>query len=138
MASLNDNLFTRFVDHAGLQQFECDQQIQWCALKLFMVGIGITCLFFKDSTVTKPTAASACRRYLCIAYQPLKRCLQISCISLEALALNSRPTLRYWKHHSTLMTYRECAAGISYIVRRHMLRDNCDQFHSNYTTHLTH
>jgi hypothetical protein len=113
MASLNDNLFTRFVDYAGSQQFGYDPQIQWCALGVYIEGIVIKCFFFKGSTGPTASVASACRRYLYIAYQPLKRCLQISSISLKALTLNSPPRICYWKYHPAQVTYKECAACIS-------------------------
>lgn len=48
MASLNDNLFTRLVNHANPQEFGCYLQTQWGALKICLTSNGLQSLIFDD------------------------------------------------------------------------------------------
>jgi len=50
MASLNDNLFTRLVNHANPQGFGCCLQTQWGALKVSITRNGLEALIFDDGT----------------------------------------------------------------------------------------
>jgi O-6-methylguanine DNA methyltransferase len=48
MASLNDNLFTRLVNHPNQQEFGCYLQTPWGASKICMTSGGLAALLFED------------------------------------------------------------------------------------------
>ena len=50
MASLNDNLFTRLVNHANPQEFGCYLQTAWGALKIRISRGCLAALIFEDGT----------------------------------------------------------------------------------------
>lgn len=61
MASLNDNLFTRLVNHATPREIGCNLLTQWGPMTARFSGEGLAELYFNNGNATKNTSDSVFR-----------------------------------------------------------------------------